>query len=39
MHNGYIQEVWLRNYFDIVIESRHITMVSQVVCIKIETLN
>lgn len=39
MHNGYIQEVGLRNYFDMVIENRHITMVSQVVCIKIGTLN
>ena len=39
MRNGYIQEVGIRKYFDKVIENRHITMVSQVVCIKIETLN
>lgn len=38
MHKGYIQEVWLRKYFEKAIENRHITMVSQVVYNKIETL-
>lgn len=37
-YNGYIPEVSLRKYFDKVIENRRI-VVSQVVCIKIDTLN
>lgn len=39
MYNGYIQEVCMRKCLDKVIENRHITIVSPVVCIRIETLN
>lgn len=39
MHNVDRQEVWLIKYIDKVIKNRHISMVSQVIYIKIETVN